>query len=129
MSSDDILEEYITKVFFNPYYPEYKNIRLTNLKPDYKYMGVFNNAQWGVSLQSRVFGRIIRDSFKLVQQLNRESNPEIDPMTLIEIEEEDEGYDDLDRMEKYERKMLRNYHKCSRKLADVAKQVVYNHSK
>jgi hypothetical protein len=128
MSSEDILQEYITKVFFNPHYPEYKSIRVTNLRADHKYMNVFNNARWRIELQSRVFGRIIRDSFKLVQQLNKEKNPSNSSM-LIEIEDDDKEYDALDSMEKYERKMLLNYGKCSKRLADVAKQVVYNNCK
>ena len=116
ISSKDIIELYIKHTFFNNEHPETQNIRLTNLRPDYKFMDVYRDG-WTKDIQSRVIGRIQHKSYAFAKNviIKKESHENTD---FLQGESND-------KLELYEHKYISNC-KFKESLKDIAKKTIYN---
>jgi len=120
LSSNSIIEYYIKQIFFNKEYPENMNIKLTNLKSDYKYMDVYRDG-WEKDLQNKIINKIIRDSYKLTTKIIVEEEADYEPNYYDELEE-------YDKLKIYQAKFITNI-KFKKNLNSIGKKTIYNESK
>ena len=121
-SSDEIAEQIIKHIHFNPKYPEFQNVRASNLKPDYKYMDVFKNG-WSKEKQVIVLHQLNSQTFLLTKELL--SNEE--HITLFGAMD-DEEYNELNGLQRYHHNYIRNP-LFNKRIEDKAKLIVYNETK
>ena len=123
-SCTKVIENYIKDVFFNPECPENMSIKLTNLRPDYKFMDVYRDG-WEKDLQSKIFRTLVKHSVSLTQRMLKDENPE---HTMVDSD--DEMYDVLKRdvLKDYEQKFFNNRKGFGTDLKEEAKKTIYNQS-
>lgn len=122
-----VIENYIKEVFFNPDCPENMNIKLTNLKPDYKFMDVYRDG-WEKDLQSKILNIVIKHSLVLTKKILKEEN-ESDDYLFVESDD-DESFTKViqDPLKQYDRNYLIDRKNFTNSLEQEAKKVLYNES-
>ena len=125
-SSDDIVSHIIKHIHFNPKYPEYQNVRATNLQPDCKYMDVFENG-WIKEVQRIVLHKLNSETFLLTNHLlELEENKNKTSDVTEEMTEEE--YSKMNGIERYHRNYIQNPGFLKR-IEDKSKVIVYNETK
>lgn len=119
-SSIECITKYLELTFFNPDHPESRNVSLTNMRPDYKFIDVFNDGRWIKDVQLSVLKDIINRSMKLTRQLLQEEDPDYEPDYDVEHTEED------DNLKNYDRNYVTNFNKFKKRMVDRAKKDIYN---
>ena len=67
-SKDKCFKIYLTAAHFNPEHPEMHNIRLTNLKPDYKLIDIRDDeGKWKKEPQKEIFNNLINSYLGILQ--------------------------------------------------------------
>ena len=121
-SKDKCLKIYLTAAHFNPDHPEMHNIKLTNLKSDYKLIDIRDeNGEWKKEPQKEIFNNLINSSKDFITDIVKDNNPKFNKTDNIE------EYHGEDTNEKYV--MYCNEGNYKEKLEDMAKSEVYNKSK
>jgi hypothetical protein len=120
---DEITEEIIKQIHFNPKYPEYHNVRSTNLQPDYKYIEIFKNG-WVKEMQIIVLNKLNSDTYNLTKNLILKEDYKKLCCELVEGE-----YDKLNCYEKFHHNCITNTCDFIKKGRHKAKMVVYNETK
>lgn len=100
------------------------SIKLTNLRPDYKFMDVYRDG-WEKDLQSKIFRTLVKHSVSLTRRMLKDENPE-----HILVESDDEMYNVLkhDVLKDYEQNFFNNRKDFGRNLKQEAKKTIYNQS-
>ena len=96
------------------------NIKLTNLKPDYKYMDVYRDG-WEKDLQNKIINKIIQDSYKLTSKIIVNEEPDYNINDYNDLEE-------YDKLKIYQNKFITNI-KFKKNLNNIGKKTIYNESK
>ena len=121
-SKDKCLTIYVNAAHFNPEHPEAHNIRLTNLKPDYKLIDIRDeNGEWKKEPQKEIFNNLISSSKDFITDIVKDNNPEFENTDSID------EYDGEDTKEKYV--LYCNEKNYKDKLENLAKSEVYNKSR
>ena len=121
-SKDKCFSIYIDAAHFNPEYPETHNIKLTNLKPDYKLIDIRDeNGEWKKKPQKSIFNNLISSSKDFITDIVKDSNPKFDDTININ------DYDGEDAKEKFI--LYCNETEYKKKLNNMAKSEIYNKSK
>ena len=121
-SKDKCLTIYVNAAHFNPEHPEAHNIRLTNLKPDYKLIDIRDeNGKWKKEPQKEIFNNLISSSKDFITDIVKEKNPEFN--NYLDIDD----YEGEDIKEKYI--LYCNKKEYKDKLQTIAKSEVYNKTK
>jgi hypothetical protein len=121
-SKDKCFSIYINAAHFNPKHPEAHNIRLTNLKPDYKLIDIRDEEGiWKKEPQKEIFNNLINSSKDFITDIVKENNPEFDNSKNID------DYDGIDAKEKYV--LYCNEKNYKEKLEKIAKSAVYMKNK
>ncbi len=122
-----VIQNYIKDVFFNPDCPENMNIKLTNLKPDYKFIDVYRDG-WEKDLQSKILNIVIKHSLVFTKKLLKEEN-ENDDYLFVESDD-DESFKTViqDPLKQYDRNYLIDRKNFTSSLEQEAKKVLYNES-
>ena len=121
-SKDKCFSIYIDAAHFNPEHPETHNIKLTNLKPDYKLIDIRDeNGEWKKKPQKSIFNNLISSLKDFITDIVKDSNPNFD--NTININD----YEGEDAKEKFILYCNENNYKD--KLQNVAKGEVYNNTK
>ena len=121
-SKDKCFSIYINAAHFNPKHPEAHNIRLTNLKPDYKLIDIRDEEGiWKKEPQNNIFNNLISSSKDFITDIVKENNPEFDNSKNID------DYDGIDAKEKYV--LYCNEKNYKEKLEKIAKSAVYMKNK
>jgi len=121
-SKDKCFSIYINAAHFNPKHPKAHNIRLTNLKPDYKLIEIRDEeGKWKKKPQKSIFNNLINSSKDFITDIVKENNPEFDNSENID------DYDGIDAKEKYV--LYCNEKNYKEKLENIAKSECYNNSK
>ena len=95
-SKDKCFKIYLTAAHFNPEHPEMHNIKLTNLKPDYKLIDIRDeNGEWKKEPQKEIFNNLINSSKDFITDIVKDNKPEFDNTKNIE------NYDGENTNEKY----------------------------
>jgi hypothetical protein len=118
-SKDKCLTIYVNAAHFNPEHPEAHNIRLTNLKPDYKLIDIRDeNGKWKKEPQKEIFNNLISSSKDFITDIVKDKNPEFN--NYLDIDD----YEGEDIKEKYI--LYCNKKEYKDKLQTIAKSEVYN---
>ena len=121
-SKDKCFKIYLTAAHFNPEHPEMHNIKLTNLKPDYKLIDIRDeNGEWKKEPQKEIFNNLINSSKDFITDIVKDNKPEFDNTKNIE------NYDGENTNEKYV--LYCNEGNYKEKLESVAKSEIYNKTK
>jgi len=121
-SKDKCFKIYLTAAHFNPEHPEMHNIKLTNLKPDYKLIDIRDeNGEWKKEPQKKIFNNLINSSKDFITDIVKDNKPEFDNTENIE------NYDGENINEKYV--LYCNEGNYKEKLESVAKSEIYNKTK
>jgi hypothetical protein len=121
-SKDKCFTIYVNAAHFNPKHPEAHNIRLTNLKPDYKMIDIRDDeGNWKKEPQKEIFNNLINSSKEFITDIIKEKNPEFNNTDDID------DYEGDDTKEKYV--LYCNKKNYKDKLEGIAKSQVYNNSK
>ena len=121
-SKDKCFTIYLTAAHFNPDHPEMQNIKLTNLKPDYKLIDIRDeNGEWKKEPQKDIFNNLINSSKDFITDIVKDNNPEFDNGVNIE------DYDGINTKEKYI--LYCNEKNYKEKLESLAKSECYNKTK
>jgi hypothetical protein len=121
-SKDKCFSIYINAAHFNPKHPEAHNIRLTNLKPDYKLIDIRDEEGiWKKEPQKEIFNNLINSSKDFITDIVKENNPEFNNSKNID------DYDGIDAKEKYV--LYCNEKNYKEKLEKIAKSAVYMKNK
>ena len=121
-SKDKCFSIYIDAAHFNPEHPETHNIKLTNLKPDYKLIDIRDeNGEWKKKPQKSIFNNLISSSKDFITDIVKDSNPKFDDTININ------DYDGEDAKEKFI--LYCNETEYKKKLNNIAKSEIYNKSK
>ena len=121
-SKDKCFSIYLTAAHFNPEHPEMQNIKLTNLKPDYKLIDIRDDkGEWKKEPQKEIFNNLINSSKSFITDIIKENNPEFDNTDNID------EYNGEDTKEKYV--LYCNKRKYKDKLETIAKSEIYNKTK
>ena len=121
-SKDKCLTIYVNAAHFNPEHPEAHNIRLTNLKPDYKLIDIRDeNGKWKKEPQKEIFNNLISSSKDFITDIVKDKNPEFN--NYLDIDD----YEGEDIKEKYI--LYCNKKEYKDKLQTIAKSEVYNKTK
>tara|TARA_B100000925_G_scaffold290759_1_gene276744 strand:- start:491 stop:1360 length:870 start_codon:yes stop_codon:yes gene_type:complete len=121
-SKDKCFSIYLTAAHFNPEHPEMHNIKLTNLKPDYKLIDIRDeHGKWKKEPQKEIFNNLINSSKDFITDIVKDNNPEFENTDSID------EYDGEDTKEKYV--LYCNEKNYKDKLENLAKSEVYNKSK
>ena len=121
-SKDKCFSIYIDAAHFNPEHPETHNIKLTNLKPDYKLIDIRDDeGKWKKEPQKEIFNNLINSSKDFITDIVKDSNPKFD--NTININD----YEGEDAKEKFILYCNENNYKD--KLQNMAKSEIYNKSK
>jgi hypothetical protein len=120
ISSVSVVEQYVKHTFHDPKHPENNSVRLTNLRPDYKFMDVYRG-KWVKDLQSTIMRKIVGNSFKFTRDVLKNEDPNYN----VDI------YDDLeesDNLKLYEKKMILDKPEFKKDVHQTIKKTIYNHS-
>jgi hypothetical protein len=121
-SKDKCFSIYLTAAHFNPDHPEMHNIKLTNLKPDYKLIDIRDeHGKWKKEPQKEIFNNLINSSKDFITDIVKDNNPEFENTDSID------EYDGEDTKEKYV--LYCNEKNYKDKLENLAKSEVYNKSR
>tara|TARA_B100000900_G_scaffold48665_2_gene36021 strand:+ start:2358 stop:3221 length:864 start_codon:yes stop_codon:yes gene_type:complete len=121
-SKDKCFSIYLTAAHFNPEHPEMHNIKLTNLKPDYKLIDIRDeHGKWKKEPQKEIFNNLINSSKDFITDIVKDNNPEFENTDSID------EYDGEDTKEKYV--LYCNEKNYKDKLENLAKSEVYNKSR
>ena len=121
-SKDKCLTIYVNAAHFNPEHPEAHNIRLTNLKPDYKLIDIRDeNGEWKKELQKEIFNNLISSSKDFITDIVKDKNPDFN--NYLDIDD----YEGENIKEKYI--LYCNKKDYKDKLQTIAKSEVYNKTK
>ena len=121
-SKDKCFKIYLTAAHFNPEHPEMHNIRLTNLKPDYKLIDIRDDeGKWKKEPQKEIFNNLINSSKEFMTDIIKENNPKFNNTDDID------DYEGDDTKEKYV--LYCNKKNYKDKLEGIAKSQIYNNSK
>lgn len=121
-NKDKCFTIYVNAAHFNPKHPEAHNIRLTNLKPDYKLIDIRDNeGKWKKEPQKEIFNNLINSSKDFITDIVKDNNPDFDNTHNID------DYEGEDTKEKY--LLYCNNSDYKNKLENLAKSEVYNKSK
>ena len=121
-SKDKCFSIYLTAAHFNPEHPEMHNIKLTNLKPDYKLIDIRDeHGKWKKEPQKEIFNNLINSSKDFITDIVKDNNPEFENTDSID------DYDGEDTKEKYV--LYCNEKNYKDKLENLAKSEVYNKSR
>jgi len=121
-SKDKCLTIYVNAAHFNPEHPEAHNIRLTNLKPDYKLIDIRDeNGEWKKEPQKEIFNNLISSSKDFITDIVKDKNPNFN--NYLDIDD----YEGEDIKEKYI--LYCNKKNYKDKLQTIAKSEVYNKTK
>mgnify|MGYP001276497232 FL=1 len=121
-SKDKCFSIYIDAAHFNPEHPETHNIKLTNLKPDYKLIDIRDDeGKWKKEPQKEIFNNLINSSKDFITDIVKDSNPKFD--NTININD----YEGEDAKEKFI--LYCNETEYKKKLNNIAKSEIYNKSK
>jgi len=121
-SKDKCFKIYLTAAHFNPEHPEMHNIKLTNLKPDYKLIDIRDeNGEWKKESQKEIFNNLINSSKDFITDIVKDNKPEFDNTENIE------NYDGENANEKYV--LYCNEENYKDKLENMAKSEIYNKTK
>ena len=121
-SKDKCFSIYLTAAHFNPEHPEMHNIKLTNLKPDYKLIDIRDeHGKWKKEPQKEIFNNLINSSKDFITDIVKDNNPEFENTDSIH------EYDGEDTKEKYV--LYCNEKNYKDKLESVAKSEIYNNTK
>ena len=121
-SKDKCLTIYVNAAHFNPEHPEAHNIRLTNLKPDYKLIDIRDeNGEWKKEPQKEIFNNLISSSKDFITDIVKDKNPDFN--NYLDIDD----YEGEDIKEKYI--LYCNKKNYKDKLQTIAKSEVYNKTK
>ena len=121
-SKDKCLTIYVNAAHFNPEHPEAHNIRLTNLKPDYKLIDIRDeNGKWKKEPQKEIFNNLISSSKDFITDIVKDKNPEFN--NYLDIDD----YEGEDIKEKYI--LYCNKKEYKDKLHTIAKSEIYNKTK
>ena len=121
-SKDKCFSIYLTAAHFNPEHPEMHNIKLTNLKPDYKLIDIRDeHGKWKKEPQKEIFNNLINSSKDFITDIVKDNNPEFENTENID------EYEGEDTKEKYV--LYCNEKNYKDKLESIAKSEVYNKSR
>ena len=121
-SKDKCFKIYLTAAHFNPEHPEMHNIKLTNLKPDYKLIDIRDeNGEWKKESQKEIFNNLINSSKDFITDIVKDNKPEFDNTENIE------NYDGENANEKYV--LYCNEENYKDKLENMAKSEIHNKTK
>ena len=121
-SKDKCLTIYVNAAHFNPEHPEAHNIRLTNLKPDYKLIDIRDeNGEWKKEPQKEIFNNLISSSKDFITDIVKDKNPDFN--NYLDIDD----YEGEDIKEKYI--LYCNKKEYKDKLQTIAKSEIYNKTK
>ena len=121
-SKDKCFSIYLTAAHFNPDHPEMHNIKLTNLKPDYKLIDIRDeHGKWKKEPQKEIFNNLINSSKDFITDIVKDNNSEFENTENID------EYDGEDTKEKYV--LYCNEKNYKDKLESIAKSEVYNKSR
>lgn len=121
-SKDKCFTIYVNAAHFNPKHPEAHNIRLTNLKPDYKMIDIRDHeGNWKKEPQKEIFNNLINSSKEFMTDIIKENNPKFNNTDDID------DYEGNDTKEKYV--LYCNKKNYKDKLEGIAKSQIYNNSK
>jgi len=121
-SKDKCFTIYITATHFNPDHPEAHNIKLTNLKSDYKLIDIRDeNGEWKKEPQKDIFNNLIISSKDFITDIVKDKNPEFDNSINIE------NYEGENTKEIYI--LYYNEINYKEKLENLAKSECYNKTK
>jgi len=121
-SKDKCFKIYLTAAHFNPEHPEMHNIKLTNLKPDYKLIDIRDeNGEWKKEPQKEIFNNLINSSKDFITDIVKDNKPEFDNTENIE------NYDGENANEKYV--LYCNEENYKDKLENMAKSEIHNKTK
>ena len=99
-----------------------QNIKLTNLKPDYKLIDIRDEeGKWKKEPQKDIFNNLINSSKDFITDIVKDNNPEFDNGVNIE------DYDGINTKEKYI--LYCNEKNYKEKLESLAKSECYNKTK
>ena len=121
-SKDKCFSIYLTAAHFNPEHPEMHNIKLTNLKPDYKLIDIRDeHGKWKKEPQKEIFNNLINSSKDFITDIVKDNNPEFENTNSID------EYNGKDTKEKYV--LYCNEKNYKEKLENLAKSEIYNKTK
>jgi hypothetical protein len=124
-SKDKCFAIYINAAHFNPEHPEAHNIRLTNLKPDYKLIDIRDeNGKWKKEPQKAIFNNLISSSKDFMMDIVKDNNPDFDKCLNIDHYEGDDEEKKIELIKQLEEKKS-----SQNKLHNIAKSVCYNKTK
>lgn len=120
-SSDDICISIAKLIFFNPNYPQYHNIRFTNIQPNYVYIRIYEDG-WTIQRykQSDVFRQITNSILSLFS-----CNTDVVHIS----DEEEEDLLKLDKIERLYRNVKRGSSSFTRRLYRQYKSMMYDETK
>jgi len=125
-SKDKCFAIYINAAHFNPEHPEAHNIRLTNLKPDYKLIDIRDeNGKWKKEPQKTIFNNLISSSKDFMMDIVKDNNPDFDKCLNIDHYEGDNEEKKIEELIK----QLEEKKSSQNKLHNIAKSVCYNKTK
>ena len=125
-SKDKCFAIYINAAHFNPEHPETHNIRLTNLKPDYKLIDIRDeNGKWKKEPQKAIFNNLISSSKDFMMDIVKDNNPDFDKCLNIDHYEGDNEEKKIEELIK----QLEEKKSSQNKLHNIAKSVCYNKTK
>lgn len=122
-SSMECITKYLEHTFFNPEHPETKNISLTNLRTDYKFIDVFNDGKWIKDIQLDVIKGIINRYIKLSRQMLIDENPEKSP----DLDATDD-MEETDNLKKFANNYMTDFNTFKKRVFNKAKSDIYNNS-
>jgi len=120
LSSLSVVEQYVKFTFQDPTHPENDNVRLTNLRPDNKFIDVYRD-KWEKDLQSTVIRRIVGNSFIFTSDILKDEDPE----HIANLDDDEEVVDNL---KSYERKTIWAKPNFKDRVHNTVKKCIYNHS-
>jgi hypothetical protein len=75
-SSTNLVKHFLEYVHFNPQYPENQNLKLTNLKPEYKWIDIMINGKWEKDIQDNILNTILHKLQKEINKIIKEFDPD-----------------------------------------------------
>ena len=75
-SSTNLVKHFLEYVHFNPEYPENQNLKLTNLKPEYKWIDIMINGKWEKDIQDNILNTILHKLQKQINKIIKEYDPD-----------------------------------------------------
>lgn len=120
-SSDDICISIAKLIFFNPKYPQYHNIRFTNIQPNHVYIRIYEDG-WTIQRhkQSDVFRQITNSILSLFS-----CNTDVVHISDNEVED----LSNLDMVERLYRNVNRGSSSFTRRLYRQYKSMMYDETK